>query len=428
MRILKFSAQNVKGLKVVEISPDSDVVTISGANGAGKSTVLDSIEATLCGGKLALRKGEEKGKVEVDLGEYTVQRVITAKTDRLVIKNRDGAQYPSPREFLSKLVGPLSIDPLSFIRLRDREQVEVLFGLCPQLKDGLEEANAEIERIRAARSEILHETNRVKLKMEKWTTYPDVPEEPVDTGAMARELLEAQEVEKHVADLHIDLEKNIELRDRAFAAKNVGEKRIDQLREDIGLSIEFCEKQQMIADDADRLIKSLNEAISQQRLVQTGPIFQRIAEAGAVNEKVRQNFGYAELLDRKAALATTYTAKGWELRNAEVAKAELLRATPMPIQGLSVDEGGVRYQGIPIAELSTSERLRVGTAIAVAQNPVAKIILADDVSLLDSENLAYMLGRCAGYQTWIVLNDTTGEQGFYLEEGTIKTKAEGEKT
>ena len=142
MKILKFSAQNVRGLKVVEIAPDGDVVTISGTNGAGKSTVLDSIEATLCGGKLALRKGEERGRVELDIGEYTVQRIITEKTDRLVIRNKDGAQYPSPREFLSKFVGPLSIDPLSFIRMKDREQLEVLFRLCPALQDGLAQTNA----------------------------------------------------------------------------------------------------------------------------------------------------------------------------------------------------------------------------------------------------------------------------------------------
>ena len=49
MKILKLTAENFKKLSAVEITPDGNVVVISGKNGAGKSSVLDAIEAALCG-------------------------------------------------------------------------------------------------------------------------------------------------------------------------------------------------------------------------------------------------------------------------------------------------------------------------------------------------------------------------------------------
>ena len=44
MKILKLQAENVKRLKVVEITPDGNVIMIGGPNDAGKSSVLDSME------------------------------------------------------------------------------------------------------------------------------------------------------------------------------------------------------------------------------------------------------------------------------------------------------------------------------------------------------------------------------------------------
>jgi len=421
VKILKFSAQNVRGLKVVEIAPDGDVVTISGTNGAGKSTVLDSIEATLCGGKLALRKGEERGRVELDIGEYTVQRIITEKTDRLVIKNKDGAQYPSPREFLSKFVGPLSIDPLSFIRLRDREQLEVLFRLCPSLKDGLVRANAEIERIKMERSEIFKESARLKMEMEKRYIHPSVPDEPVDTAELSRELGQAQEENARLQRKQEALATSKKEAQLASERVRIIRDTIEQLEMKLAaekLNVEKCEDE---SRDAEYEAANLEAELAELKPVDTAPIFARIAEAGQVNEKVRQNQEYRDLSGKKTATVNIYSTKGEALKEAESAKAKLLADVEMPIPGLSVNGDGVTYNGIPVPELSTSEKVRVGAAIAASQNPQAKIILVDDISLLDSKNLEVLHEALSGFQVWQVVNDDTGSRGFFIEEGEIKT-------
>ena len=43
LRVIEMYAENVKRLTVVQIAPAGDVVTISGDNGQGKTSVLDAI-------------------------------------------------------------------------------------------------------------------------------------------------------------------------------------------------------------------------------------------------------------------------------------------------------------------------------------------------------------------------------------------------
>ena len=50
MRIVELKTENVKRIQAVEITPQGNVVVIGGKNGAGKSSVLDSIEYALHGG------------------------------------------------------------------------------------------------------------------------------------------------------------------------------------------------------------------------------------------------------------------------------------------------------------------------------------------------------------------------------------------
>lgn len=76
MKILQLRAENVKRLGVVEITPNGNVVVIGGKNGAGKTSVLDSIWYAL-GGKAAspsdpIHHGKETAEVTVTFGNGVV--------------------------------------------------------------------------------------------------------------------------------------------------------------------------------------------------------------------------------------------------------------------------------------------------------------------------------------------------------------------
>jgi hypothetical protein len=73
MKIIALQSENVKRLKAVHIKPDGSMVVIRGDNGAGKSSVLDSIMYALGGTALCapqvIRNGQEHAEVTIDLGE-----------------------------------------------------------------------------------------------------------------------------------------------------------------------------------------------------------------------------------------------------------------------------------------------------------------------------------------------------------------------
>ena len=126
MKILKFVAENYKKLSAVEITPDGNVVIISGKNGAGKSSVLDGIESALCGGRMPkkpIKDGEVRAKVVTEIGnetlEYTVTRKFFGANSTLVVQ-ATGKTEPerSPQAFLDRVVGSLSFDTLAFLNLQ----------------------------------------------------------------------------------------------------------------------------------------------------------------------------------------------------------------------------------------------------------------------------------------------------------------------
>ena len=135
MKIVKFTAENVKRLKAVEITPDGTVQVITGRNAQGKTSVLDAIWLALGGGGASretprpIRDGEDKASVTLDLGDLMVTRTWTGDKTALTVKSADGAKYPSPQSVLDALVGRLSFYPLEFTRLSARDQVAALLDL-----------------------------------------------------------------------------------------------------------------------------------------------------------------------------------------------------------------------------------------------------------------------------------------------------------
>jgi recombinational DNA repair ATPase RecF len=87
LKIVSFQASNIKKLTAIEITPDGNMVVLKGENGAGKSSVLDSIWYVLTGKRALperpIRDGASRAEATVKLGNppnvvLTARLVLTA--------------------------------------------------------------------------------------------------------------------------------------------------------------------------------------------------------------------------------------------------------------------------------------------------------------------------------------------------------------
>lgn len=192
MKIVKLTAENFKRLVAVEITPDGNVVKIAGRNGAGKSSVLDSIVAALGGGKEApampIRAGQDKSVVVVETNEYTITRTFTEKGSYLKITNKEGFEARSPQGLLNRIVGQIAFDPLAFIREKDtRVQRELLLNLVGL---DLSAIDAKITQTKTEASLVRRQLNAAKVSLEQLPDPGDAGNEEatIDVTALVEEL------------------------------------------------------------------------------------------------------------------------------------------------------------------------------------------------------------------------------------------------
>lgn len=411
-RVVNLVAENYKRIKAVDITPDpnSSTVTIAGRNAQGKSSVIDAIWAALAGTAATkgtattrpIRDGENTARVTVDLGNIIVTRTWEGDKTALKVESREGARFGSPQKMLDELIGRLSFDPLAFASLAPKAQQAELLQLVELPFDP-----ATLASQRKAAFDDRTDVGRVVKQLQgQLAGFPeigdDVPDEPVSVSALVAELDAATSARGRIAGASIDIE-------TATQAVN------DAERAAIRATEHLANMRAGLATAEARLAELPEPAAIE-------PIRSQIDGAEAINDAVRQKHQRQEvvdLLDAEKSKRDELTDKIAEL---DKTKTDGLAAATFPIDGLGFDDEGVTYRGVPFAQSSAAERLRVSVAMAMAMNPKIRVIRITDGSLLDSENLALIeeMAAAEGFQVWIERVDETGKVGVIIEDGEVK--------
>jgi hypothetical protein len=430
MKIVKLTAENIKKLRAVEITPNGQVVTISGRNGQGKTSVLDSIFWALTGTKniqsAPIRKGETKARVRLELGDLVVERKFTPTSSALSVESVDGARFPSPQTMLDKLIGELSFDPLAFARMDPKKQFDELRRVAKVEVDfdklkGLNRSDYE------RRTEINREAKARRARADGIVIPPEISGQVSDESALVDELEKAGET-------NAAIEKRKERRAAAQAAieykrgnANTHRKRAAELRAQADQL--DAEAQQWIAE-ADELVQQLANAEPLPEPIDTSALRGKIANAQRTNRAIADR---AAALERKQALAheaAEFEKQSRELteriESREKAMQEAIAQAAMPVEGLGFGDGHVTLNGIPFDQASSAEQLRVSMSIAMAANPKLRVIRITDGSLLDEDSLAAIgeMAKAADFQVWIETVDSSGTVGVVIEDGAVASTPE----
>ncbi|MDN6798154.1 MAG: AAA family ATPase [Propionibacterium sp.] len=403
LRIVRLTAENVKRLKAVEITPDGDLVTITGRNAQGKSSVLDAIWLALGGGAASkattrpVRDGEDHARVTLDLGELTVTREWKGDRSTLTVASADGATYNSPQRVLDALVGRLSFDPLAFTRLSAREQRESLLDLV--------DLNVDLASLDAQRKALYDERTEVGRQGK---AIGDVP--PVDETLPSAE----QSASDLIAQIRAAEERRRDI-DRARADLDLLVKRGTEVTEAIArLQAELHHLGQQHAAEQVRLDAAPAPA-------DTAALETQLADVEATNARIRANAAARDKQAAHAALYERYAALGDQISELDQAKARALASATFPVEGLGFDETGVTFKGVPFSQASSAEQIRVSLAMAMALNPTLRVIRILDGSLLDDDSMQMVADAAkeGGYQVWIERVSDPSESAIVIEDGEV---------
>lgn len=441
MKVISLQAENLKRVKAIQITPSSNMISIGGKNGAGKSTVLDALYIAIKGRSVAppqpIRDGQDVCRIRLDMGELKVTRTFTAKeggtyTDTLKVENAEGFRASNPQAMLDALFGDIGFDPFALASKKPDDLAAALLQLVPLSVDLDELAEADDED-RAARLLINRDVKTLEGQI-AGIPVEEVPAEAPDRAALIETLTNAS-----ATNSGIDRER----RDREDTARVALGRRghADELREE-------AERQRQISAaaliEAARLEKcaeaDIADAVRVEAELEALPALADPVDAAAIQQQIREADAVAEVIARQArrtVLVESHTAKAAESKTLTDAMAarekqrnDALADATMPIDGLSFGLNAkgsaiVLLDGVPFEQGSKAQKLRASTAIAMAANPTLRVLRIEDGSLLDEDSLALLteMAETEDYQLFcefVGSYNSNGEAvGILMEDGSI---------
>lgn len=397
-KIVRLSSTNYKRLKAVEIQPDpnGNLVIVAGRNGQGKSSVLDSITAALGGVSSKttpkpIRDGEDRAEIVLETEELVVTRRFTPSGSTLTVKSTDGATYSKGQGKLDDLLGKLSLDPLEFTQLSDRDQLAALLDLV-ELTEDIPALDAERNRLYSERTDI----GRRSKAIGDVSVDDSLPTDEASASELIAQIRDAHEANRAIDDAEAQ---------RVRLAQRVTEleAELKLAREKLGELEIRAQGERIDASDLEAQLSSIEDT----------------------NAQIRENNAARERAKQKDSLRDEYAKLTAEIEAIDKRKADALSAAEFPVDGLGFDAEGVTYQGVPFKQASSAEQLRVSLAMAIALNPQLRVIRIADGSLLDADNLALIeqMATEHDFQVWIeVVGDGNGA-GVVIEDGEVAEPA-----
>lgn len=477
MRTTKIKIKNLFGITETEL--DGRSVEITGANGVGKTSVIDAFRYALTNQSdrsIIVHEGEKEGEIiiETDTGLSIDRRKRTEQADYKSIKE-NGREVMSPESFLKQLFSPLQLDPVAFTLMTTKEKNRAIldlvefdwdlnyinekFGEIPSWVNYDQNILEVLSDMQSENGEWFKERQNVNRDIRNETAFiediaKDIPEhyqadtwESYDLGAAYKKLEQMKEFNSRI--------------ERAKLFRSSYDAKLRQLEADKMISITSEEK--AVAAERESLLSNIERMKAEIKAAE-----EKIAGlAGKLEDKkalAESKFNEAKTkLDADMSVADEYLDKQplnctelqAEISNAETMKRhlneynrmksmqeklerlqevsaeytkkiELARTLPgtilenahIPIEGLTVKDGIPLINGLPVSNLSEGEQLSLCVDVALSKPNGLQIILIDGTEKLTSENREKLYSKCREKGVQFIATRTTDDTEMkvtYLE-------------
>jgi hypothetical protein len=424
MKLTRLLIKNFRGARYIEVVPVHPVTKIAAENAGGKTSALDGLTALLGGarahGKQPVLAGEKQSDLLAEFdggaakGGVTVKKVIEADGGyKLEVYDKSG-KVEKQQTFIDLLVGKgLALDVEAYLRMEPDKRLELTRKLV-----GLDfrPIDAQIAQLDSERADAGRDIHGRQTQLDAMPEHADAPAEEVtptlaqpvlaDPAALTAKLAQAQEHNRGKSALQRTCcNLTDQLRDTATAITTAHAK-IKEWQDYLTIKESQHAALMASANEAEAAVASFVEidctpihaeidgieATNRAALADAKDANERaIADANTVNAKVRANRAKATTLVAFERAKAEYERLDDEIKELGQEKARMLRAAKFPIEGMGFGISDITYRGVPLAECSSAERIRVTTAMAVALAPPGnsiKTILIRNGSLLDNKSVA----------------------------------------
>lgn len=389
---------NFQRISAVKIEPTNNVVMLFGKNANGKTSVLDAIETTLCKfnarvTKRPVKDGAGRADIKITLTDGTeLHQKFIPSGPSLAGTGPDGKKIG--QKDVDQAISILGVDAAAFINAGEKKQLETLLSVV-DLPFVPAELDAERKRVFEERTAVSRDVKRLEAQAQRFAAFPvDHPTDEVNL----KDLL----TEHHTAT-----QQNAAVRE-AHAAVEMWSHRVKELAAQLAEAEQSAHEAEAHADSAPALID-------------TDAIQQRIDSAEATNSMARE-FKAAQAVNTELQQVTS-TAEQLTAKLAEIdqRKAEGLASAEMPVDGLSFDEEGVLYQGVPFSRASGAEQIIVSAAMIIATDPEVRTMVIRNGNVMDEDSLAILQEMCEdnGFQAFVEFVSDGADHEFRLVDGEL---------
>ena len=414
VKINKLELENVKRVRAVQLTPTANGLTvIGGRNGQGKSSVLDAIAWALGGEKFRPSMAQREGSVlPPDIRvELSNGLIVERKGKNSALKVTDPGGSRRGQQLLDEFVEKLALNLPRFMEAGDKEKADTLLniiGVGPQLME-LEQREAQLYQERLMVGRVADQKAKHAAELPQ---YDGVPEDLVSASELIRQ------------------QQDILARNGENARKRL---KRDQIKADVAALNKSIESAEAELERLKRIRRGLDEDIriaeSEARDLideSTAELEANIAQIDEINAKVRANLERARALEESGEYSARYDALTIQIDQARGERRALLEGAALPLPGLTVEGGRLLYNGQAWDCMSSSEQLRVATAIVRRLNPECGFVLVDKLEQMDRDTLAEFGAWLEGEGLQVIATRvSTGEEcTIIIEDGLAKDAAE----
>lgn len=403
IKINSLEIENVKRVKAVQLSPaDNGLTVIGGKNGQGKTSVLDAIAWALGGEKYRPSSAQREGSVippRLHL-ELSNGIVVERKGKNSALTVLDPSGKRAGQQLLNDFVSTFALDLPKFLEAGSKEKAEILLQIIG-VGDQLRALDQQETQLYYTRRSVNQNLDRKKKYAEELPFYQDAPPEMVSVSDLIKR---QQEI----------LARNGEnQRKRQQAAQLAQQKEI--LRRQLS---ELQERYDTVCRDCDIAARSAQDLQDES----TEQLETDIAGIELLNQKVRANLERTRAEEELHELETQSDNLTSELEKVRQSRADLLTSAPLPLPGLSVQDGELVYNGRKWDCMSGAEQLMVATAIVRKLNPNCGFVLLDKLEQMDTDTMREFGDwlSSVGLQA-IATRVSTGEEcSIVIEDGFVR--------